>query len=70
MNKSYKFRIYPNKEQQELIQKTFGCCRFVFNYYLSKREKEYKESGYTFGYYDCARDIFNAYFFSTPYQER
>ena len=26
--KSYKYRIYPNKEQEVLIQKTFGCCRF------------------------------------------
>ncbi|MCC0650639.1 helix-turn-helix domain-containing protein, partial [Clostridioides sp. ZZV15-6598] len=29
MEKSYKFRMYPNKKQQELINKTFGCCRFV-----------------------------------------
>lgn len=29
MEKSYKYRIYPNKKQQEIIAKTFGCCRFV-----------------------------------------
>ncbi|EIS9619408.1 helix-turn-helix domain-containing protein, partial [Clostridioides difficile] len=29
MKKAYKFRMYPNKKQQELIKKTFGCCRFV-----------------------------------------
>ena len=34
INRSYKFRIYPNKQQQELIQKTFGCVRFVYNYFL------------------------------------
>ncbi|HBE8145521.1 TPA: helix-turn-helix domain-containing protein, partial [Clostridioides difficile] len=28
MKKAYKFRMYPNKKQQELIKKTFGCCRF------------------------------------------
>ncbi|MCA4936870.1 helix-turn-helix domain-containing protein, partial [Clostridioides difficile] len=27
VKKAYKFRIYPNKKQQELINKTFGCCR-------------------------------------------
>ncbi|HBH3982102.1 TPA: helix-turn-helix domain-containing protein, partial [Clostridioides difficile] len=27
MEKACKFRIYPNKKQQELINKTFGCCR-------------------------------------------
>ncbi|WP_334310115.1 helix-turn-helix domain-containing protein, partial [Clostridioides difficile] len=34
VEKAYKFRIYPNKKQQELINKTFGCCRFVYNKYL------------------------------------
>ena len=37
MEKAYKFRIYPNKKQEVLIQKTFGSCRFVFNHYLAKR---------------------------------
>ncbi|NLI68407.1 MAG: helix-turn-helix domain-containing protein, partial [Bacilli bacterium] len=30
-NKAFKFRIYPNKEQKELLAKTFGCVRFVYN---------------------------------------
>jgi putative transposase len=29
VNKAYKFRIYPNKKQTELINKTIGCSRFV-----------------------------------------
>ncbi len=29
-NKAFKFRIYPNKEQKELLAKTFGCVRFVY----------------------------------------
>ena len=36
--KAYKYRIYPNKKQKELITKTFGCTRFVYNYYLNKRK--------------------------------
>ena len=32
MLKAYKYRLYPNKQQIEQIQKTFGCCRFVRNY--------------------------------------
>lgn len=36
VERAYKYRIYPNKKQQELIQKTFGCVRFVYNYYLNK----------------------------------
>ena len=37
MEKAYKYRIYPNKKQKEIIAKTFGCCRFVYNTYLAKR---------------------------------
>ena len=38
--KAYKFRIYPNKEQTTLINKTIGCARFVFNYSLSKQQEK------------------------------
>lgn len=41
VNKAYKFRIYPTKFQIELIHKTMGCARFVFNFFLAKqKEKE------------------------------
>ena len=39
MNKGYKFRIYPTKEQAELIDKTIGCCRLVYNLSLERRKK-------------------------------
>ena len=42
MNKSFKIRIYPNKEQQILIDKTFGCTRFVYNFILNLKQKLYK----------------------------
>ena len=45
MEYSYKFRIYPNAEQQTLIQKTFGCARFVYNHFLAQRISEYKATG-------------------------
>ena len=37
-NLAYKYRIYPNAEQQVLFAKTFGCTRFVYNTLLEKRE--------------------------------
>lgn len=43
--KSYKLRIYPTKSQIEQIEKTFGCCRFIYNYFLAKSIKDYKETG-------------------------
>ena len=45
MEYSYKFRIYPNREQQMLIQKTFGCARYVYNHFLAQRISEYKTTG-------------------------
>lgn len=45
MEYSYKFRIYPTSEQESLIQRTFGCCRYVFNYYLADRQENYRMTG-------------------------
>lgn len=41
--KGYKFRIYPNKLQQEYLAKVFGSCRFVYNYFLDRTIKEYEK---------------------------
>lgn len=45
MEYSYKFRIYPSVKQKTLIQKTFGCARFVYNYFLAQRIEVYKSTG-------------------------
>lgn len=42
INKAYKFRIYPNENQIEIIEKSFGCSRFVYNYFLNQRNEVYK----------------------------
>lgn len=42
MEKAYKYRIYPNRTQEQLIQKTFGCCRFVYNHFLNMKIETYK----------------------------
>lgn len=57
MEKAYKYRIYPNKKQQELIQKTFGCCRFIYNYYLDKQIKDYTSSKIVNYFYDNSKDM-------------
>ena len=53
----YKFRIYPNKAQQELIQKTFGCCRFVYNHFLQVRKESWETEKKSVSFYDCSRGI-------------
>ncbi|MCP3741276.1 helix-turn-helix domain-containing protein [Rossellomorea sp. BNER] len=40
VNKAYKFRLYPTKKQTELIHKTIGCSRFVFNFFLGKQKEK------------------------------
>jgi putative transposase len=50
-NKAYKIRLYPNKSQQILIDKTIGSCRFLYNQMLAEKQtvfnlyKEDKENG-------------------------
>ena len=44
MNKAYKFRIYPNAEQQIILAKTFGCVRFIYNQMLSDKINHYEET--------------------------
>ena len=43
MLKSYKYRIYPTDEQKVLFAKTFGCCRFVYNWALNLKIESYKQ---------------------------
>ena len=55
--KAYKFRIYPNKEQKIVIDKTFGCTRFVFNKFLSERKEKYEESKIKLSAYDELKEL-------------
>ena len=49
MYKAYKFRLYPDDNQKMLINKTFGCTRFIYNHFLNKC----KEEGYKKAYDMC-----------------
>lgn len=52
MYKAYKYRIYPNKEQQTKMNQFFGCCRFVYNKcieWYSDAYKSWKENGTDIG---------------------
>lgn len=49
MLRAYKYRIYPTDEQKVLFTKTFGCCRFVYNWALNLKITAYKERKETLG---------------------
>lgn len=65
MLKAYKYRIYPNKQQEELIQKTFGCCRFVYNQCLNLKINKYKNESISMSKIDlnnyCNRELKKEY---------
>ena len=42
--RAYKLRIYPTDSQRELIEKTFGCTRYIYNNFLVERKNKYEES--------------------------
>lgn len=61
INKAYRFRLYPTNEQILLINKTFGCTRLVYNYYLNRKQELYKSEKKNLSSYDCIKDLKNLY---------
>lgn len=57
MLKAYKYKIKPNKQQQELLSKFFGCARFIYNWGLNARTSAYKENGTKVSYVELAREL-------------
>lgn len=56
MLRAYKYRLYPTAEQKVLFAKTFGCCRYVYNWALEQNITAYKESKKHYSYFDlCAK---------------
>ena len=54
---AYKFRLYPNKAQQILLAKTFGCCRYVYNYALNQWQTAYQDTGEGLSYSTCSAEL-------------
>ena len=55
--KAYKFRIYPSEIQKQLIEKSFGCSRFIYNNMLALQIKTYEEQGKSYSKYDLVKMI-------------
>ena len=49
MLRAYKYRVYPTEEQKVLLAKTFGCCRFVYNWALNLKIEVYKQEKKSIG---------------------
>ena len=57
MLKSFKYKILPNEEQKVLLNKHFGSIRFVYNYFLNERKKEYETNKQSLTYIDNAKSL-------------
>lgn len=53
---AYKYRIYPTKADKILLAKHFGCCRFLYNHFLTYRKSQY-EQGNKVSYYITQKEL-------------
>lgn len=66
MLKSYKTEILPTPEQKQIIHRTIGVCRFIYNFYLSHNKEIYeKEEKFVSGY-DFSKWLNNEYLPQNP----
>ncbi|WP_026975554.1 IS200/IS605 family element RNA-guided endonuclease TnpB [Alicyclobacillus contaminans] len=57
MHKAFSFRLYPTKEQEQIIRRTIGCCRFVYNHFLALRKESYERDVTTLNQYACMKEL-------------
>ena len=55
--KAFKFRIYPSKIQREIIEKSFGCSRFVYNHMLALQKETYDKENKSYSKYDLVKKL-------------
>jgi len=52
--RAYKYRFYPTDKQKRVLTRTFGCARFVYNYFLRLRKQAYLQEQQSLTYYDTS----------------
>jgi putative transposase len=52
--RAYKYRMYPTDEQERVLARTFGCARFVYNYFLRLRKQAYFREQQSLTYHDTS----------------
>ncbi len=56
-HKAYKFRIYPNSEQEIVLRKTIGSCRFIYNWALNKKSESWVQNKKSVSYNSIAKGL-------------
>lgn len=57
VRKAYKVRLYPTEQQEQILFRTVGACRWVYNYYLALQINAYFQTGKAIPYADLSRDL-------------
>ena len=57
MYKAYVFRMYPDEKQKDLINKSFGVNRFIYNHFLEEKQNEYKKTGKSKSAFEECKEI-------------
>jgi putative transposase len=55
--RAYKYRMYPTDEQERVLARTFGCARFVYNYFLRLRKQAYFQEQQSLTYHDTSAQL-------------
>ena len=53
--KAYRYRFYPTLELIIFLAQTFGCCRFIYNYFLAKKQEHYEKHKKNLSSAECSR---------------
>lgn len=57
MERAYKLRMYPNNKQIEMLNQTFGCVRYIYNYFLNRKISFYEENNFSLTYNECSKEL-------------
>ena len=55
IQRGYKCRLYPTKEQEKMFNINFNCSRFVYNHFLALRKQAYEEQNKTVNFFECSK---------------
>ena len=55
--RAYKYALFPSEEQQTVLEKTFGCCRLIYNSGLETKNTAYRMRGVSLGYFDLNKQL-------------
>ncbi len=57
VKKAYRYRFYPTDEQKVVLAQTFGCCRFVYNYFLHRKKELWEKEEKNLSYIECSKAL-------------